>query len=79
MSFASVLTYLPAGDFLTTYHIAPTVDSQLADSQSQIYFTPVGLPPPVYSGADRTENTVPLLLFPIVASKTCFFCEAVTQ
>jgi hypothetical protein len=61
MSSASVLTFLPAGDFLTTHSLLPLINSQAGSISQQ---------PPILSrkrrycflynfGTDRIENTSP--------------------
>jgi hypothetical protein len=78
LSFASVLMFLPADSCLTTWLIAPTVDSQ---SQSQRYFIRLPrLPPPAYTsrhGPHRKHRSC------VAVSNCCrenlIVCEAVTQ
>jgi hypothetical protein len=60
MSSAFVLTFLLGGDCLKTHY------SELADSHYVLL---------IHLGTDRIENTVLLLLFPIVTVQTCLFVK----
>jgi hypothetical protein len=67
MSSASVLTFLPAGD-------CPKTNSLLQLSTLSL-LTLTSCPAYKHLGMNRAENTVPVLLFPVVSMQTCLFAK----